>query len=72
MGLGDIVEKALTYIGVTKDRVEAWVGAPCNCAERQAKLNALGWWAKRTLVAAIANPFGWRDKAKKYLEDTLQ
>jgi len=41
-GLGDYVAKALDAVGITKDRVEAVVGGPCGCAERQAKLNEIG------------------------------
>jgi len=44
-GLGDMVERALTAIGITKERVEASVGAPCGCEERREKLNRLGAWA---------------------------
>lgn len=43
-GLGDKVESALTSVGVTKDRVEKWLGRPCNCTERKRKLNNLGNW----------------------------
>lgn len=41
-GLGDHVANALDAIGITKDRVEALVGRPCGCPERQAALNAIG------------------------------
>ena len=41
-GLGDRVASALDAIGITKDRVEALVGGPCGCPERQAALNAAG------------------------------
>lgn len=44
-GLGGRVEAALSFLGITKDRVEAWVGGPCGCEERKQKLNALGEWA---------------------------
>jgi hypothetical protein len=47
--LGDLVESALTKIGITKDKVEQWLGRPCGCAERQEKLNKLSRWAKRVL-----------------------
>ena len=47
---GDRLEKALRTVGITKDRVEAWLGKPCKCGERQAKLNAIGAWAKRVLA----------------------
>jgi hypothetical protein len=60
-GLGDAVKEALTQIGVTEDRVKQWVGGPCGCQERQAKLNALGWWAKRIRRGIL-------DQAKEHLE----
>lgn len=43
--LGDRVESLLTTFGITKDRVEEWVGGPCGCEERKQKLNTLGEWA---------------------------
>jgi len=43
--LGDVLEKALTAIGVTKDRIEVFLGHPCGCVERQRKLNELHRWA---------------------------
>lgn len=49
MGLGDVIERALSSIGITKSRVEKWIGAPCNCEERKQKLNRLGYWAARVL-----------------------
>lgn len=41
-GLGDIVSAGLSSVGITKERVEAVVGGPCGCTERQEHLNALG------------------------------
>jgi hypothetical protein len=41
-GLGDYVASALSAVGITKERVEAVVGGPCGCPERQAALNAAG------------------------------
>lgn len=61
MGLGDLVEKALSTVGVTKERVEKWVGGPCGCEERKAKLNALSYW-----VARVLN--GKTEKAGEHLE----
>jgi hypothetical protein len=49
-GLGDAVESALTMVGITKERVERWLGAPCGCAERREKLNRIGSWAMRMLT----------------------
>jgi len=42
LGLGDYVAAGLSSIGITKERVEAVVGGPCGCPERQAALNAAG------------------------------
>ena len=47
--LGDIIEQALTKIGITKERVEEWLGGPCGCEERKEMLNRLSRWAKRIL-----------------------
>lgn len=41
-GLGDYVASALDAIGITKARVEAVVGGPCGCQDRQAAMNAAG------------------------------
>ena len=48
-GWGDRVEAALKAVGVTPEKVSAWLGRPCNCAERKKRLNALGRWADRVL-----------------------
>ena len=42
LGLGDLTASALAAVGITKERVEAVVGGPCGCPERQAWLNAAG------------------------------
>ena len=42
LGLGDRVAAGLSAIGITKERVEAFVGGPCGCPERQAAMNAAG------------------------------
>jgi hypothetical protein len=43
--LGDAVEKALTAVGITSERVTAFLGRECGCAERKEKLNRLSSWA---------------------------
>ena len=45
--LGDYVHNALAGVGVTPEAVYRWVGSPCGCEERRAKLNALDLWARR-------------------------
>jgi hypothetical protein len=64
MGLGDIISEALSTVGITPERVEDWLGAPCGCEERRQKLNALGFWATRVLK-------GKAQGARAYLEEIL-
>ena len=61
MNLGDRVSEALSLVGITPDRVSAWVGGPCGCEERREKLNALGGWAARVLAGRVA-------RAEEYLQ----
>lgn len=63
--LGDIIERALKSIGVTSERVEKWIGVPCNCAERREKLNRLLPWAYRVLT-------GRSEDAEKYLDEMIE
>lgn len=58
--LGDRVQQALERIGITDDSVSRWLGTPCGCDERRAKLNALDAWARRIIGGKLA-------KAKEYL-----
>lgn len=53
--VGDHVEKALSSLGITKERVEAWLGRPCRCRERKRKLNEIGQWAYRVISGERAN-----------------
>lgn len=64
VGLGTIIEKALTSIGVTSTRVSKWLGKPCQCPERVEKLNRLSRWATRVIKGRI-------EGAQKYLLDLL-
>jgi len=63
-GLGDHVEQALTAVGITSERVEKWLGRPCNCKKRKEKLNRLGAWAMRIVRGDTEN-------AEEYLEDMI-
>lgn len=50
MGLGDVVERALTVAGITEERVSRWLGQECGgCKRRRDKLNQLGYWALAVL-----------------------
>lgn len=63
--MGDCIESALATVGVTQERVEWWLGAPCGCEERKQKLNQLGRWAVRVVSGRI-------DNAAKYLDQIME
>lgn len=62
--LGDAVERALTAVGVTQERVRSWVGECC-CQERKDRLNQLDLWARRVIG-------GRAEKAVEYLRGLLE
>lgn len=62
--LGDTVEAALTKVGITKERVEQWIGKCC-CGERKERLNALSAWTRRTIS-------GRMESAKQHLESLME
>lgn len=47
--MGDLINKALSTVGITSELVEEWLGTPCHCKQRQEKLNQLTYWARRVL-----------------------
>jgi len=65
MKLGDKVEQALTTVGITSEKVEEWLGRPCNCKKRKEKLNRIGAWAARIMG-------GRTDDAQKYLDEFIE
>lgn len=65
MELGSSIQRALSSVGVTEERVEQWLGAPCNCKERIEKLNRLGAWAWRISAGKVV-------KAADYLNEILE
>jgi hypothetical protein len=64
-GLGDKVESALSAVGITKDRVERWLGRPCGCWERRERLNKLGRWAAQVLG-------GKTEQAQEQLDEIVE
>lgn len=64
--LGDSVERALESIGLSKERVELWLGEVCRgCEERKRRLNAIDAWARRVLS-------GRRQDAEQYLQQITE
>jgi len=67
-GLGDRVEQALTAIGITKERVEEWVGPECGCEERKQKLNRIGEVVSRFWGGLFG---GGKAEAAKEIEEMI-
>lgn len=63
-GLGDRIEQALQLVGITEERVSAWLNRPCGCKERKLRLNQLGSWAVRIIHGNL-------NKAEEYLNNII-
>jgi hypothetical protein len=51
IAIGDVVERWLTRIGITRERVERWTrtagkGGGCGCEARKRWLNDVGFWVQ--------------------------
>lgn len=51
--IGDLVERGLSAVGITKERVERTTGKPCGCKGRQQRLNEAGVKAQLAARAAL-------------------
>lgn len=60
--LGDRVKSALEKLGITEDRVSAFIGRPCGCGSRRSWLNRLDLWARKVLSGNFKD-------ARKYLKE---
>ena len=66
MNLGDHLERGLSAVGITKQRVSRLLGRPCKCKQRQRRLNELGQQA----AAAVRKLTGQESPADgKKLDD---
>ena len=43
LALGDIAERGLRFLGITKERVSAVAGKDCGCKKRQQAMNDAGY-----------------------------
>lgn len=63
--LGDTVQRSLETVGVTKEKVERWLGHTCQgCQERKTRLNMIHAWANRIAMDRTKN-------AIEYLQQML-
>lgn len=59
VALGDAVERMLTRLGITKERVQAWTRKPCNCPARQRWLNQWGYEKQAQLERVLRKAARW-------------
>ena len=67
IAVGDTVERGLTSIGITKDRVKKLTGKYCGCKKRQDKLNAWGHRVQRRVLAPYHQLLFRLDAARHWL-----
>lgn len=67
MELGDVVHEALSFVGITPERVTKWLGRPCKCPQRIEKFNELSRWARRVITGGKME-----GDAKESLEELIE
>jgi len=61
IAIGDIAEKSLRALGITKEMVSGIAGKDCGCAERQESLNRFGYrWQHRLAVLIRWLRYRWQ------------
>lgn len=70
MLIGDLIERALTTIGVTKERVYA-IWGDCNCSERKEFYNTLHRWARMCVFSVATGRMSLED-AKRHYETLME
>lgn len=63
LGLGDLIESALSAVGITEERVTKLIGKDCGCKARKEWLNRVSLWAKQTKKIES------KEEALKYFEE---
>lgn len=69
MELGTLIESTLKLAGVTPETIQRWVGCPCHCRERVAKLNRLSRWARNAMAGKLKNPL---ESLRELIRDPIQ
>lgn len=67
LGLGDMIESALSSVGITPESVKDWLGSCGGCKKRKAAFNKLGEWANR-LISGKISP----EEAAKELDEQIK
>jgi hypothetical protein len=62
--LGDAVESVLEAVGISKQRVQRWLGSCC-CEARKEKLNYLHSWSRQSVIMGL-------EVARRYINQMLE
>ncbi len=65
-GLGDVIETALSSVGITPESVKEWLGDCGGCRKRKAAFNRLSDWANRLISGKVS-----QEDAVKELDDHI-
>jgi hypothetical protein len=64
IAIGDITERALRLIGITKERVSAIAGRDCGCKKRQQAMNEAGYVWQGKLLVPIRRVLFYREEMR--------
>jgi hypothetical protein len=64
IAIGDLTERALRLIGITKERVSAIAGRDCGCKQRQQAMNEAGYVWQGRLLTPIRRVFYYREELR--------
>ena len=64
IAIGDITERALRIIGITKERVSAIAGRDCGCKRRQQAMNEAGYVWQGKLLVPIRRVLYYREELR--------
>lgn len=71
IAMGDITERALRLIGITKERVSAIAGRDCGCKKRQQAMNEAGYVWQGRLLVPIRRVLYYREELRNLLRTIL-
>jgi hypothetical protein len=69
IAIGDITERALRLIGITKERVTAIAGRDCGCKKRQQAMNEAGYVWQGWLIVLFRRVLYYREELRNRWRD---
>lgn len=71
MLLGDFVQRALSMVGITEERMKRLLGRDCGCKERKEMLNDLHRWGRAVLRGLLSGRMNVSD-ARRHFDETME